>query len=355
MFSRRTLLLGAAAHLVPLRALAARATVRSGVAGQAIYGEPVYSESAYFDLVSDDGETGFIARIGRYPSLGKSWLWGHAFDREGMCAFTTEDGPSTAEATDLDRASVSYAASSEGATLLLSRQGLRAQPRQFTAEVSFEGHSVDRSTSAGDGGHPPHGPGSVPVSLTASLQPGHPPATNLSGRTEVLGQGTCQLRIGERTHHLEARGHFHEQTQERPRFVNPFVYATLRGPGFYSVAIKIEAGAVGFAWIDDRTFAVTAFEIDAPQETAASKRRYRLELHDEQGDEQGGEQQHVEAELDERHLYSVPIYDGRRRGTLVTGKLAGPAATDSPARTISGCVNDHLPARLDYTPRGGQR
>lgn len=341
MFSRRTLLLGTAANLLPLWARERSLDWTSKVAGQTLY-----SESAYLDLVSDDGETGFIARIGRYPSLGRSWLWAHAFDRNGMYCFTTENGSSTSEATDLDRSDVEYKGRGDGARLRLLRRGPRSAPRHFYAEASFRGHFSDRLTTRAGGAHPPHGRGAVKVSLSALLRPGHPPASNLSGRTEVLGEGTAHLTIGGQTHSLSARGHFHEQTQERPRFVNPFVYATLRGEGFYSEAIRHENGSVGFAWIDDRLFQVTDFAIEAPQETAAGKRRYRLLAKSEPD----GATRRIEAELSEQHLYSVPIYDQRRRGTIVQANLRSDAGTPgSHARTVSGCVNDHLSERLDYS------
>lgn len=175
----------------------------------------------------------------------------------------------------------------------------------------------------------------MPVRLTGTFEPAHDSVSSLSGRTEVLGRVEAELTVDGATTSLRARGHFHEQVRSTPRWVAPFCYATLRGPGVHSVAIKLARGAVGFLLRGDEASKVTEVEIDAPAPSAASR---RVVLHLE-----GGEK--VAGTYHDSYVYSVPIGEVRRRGSVVRGELAGVK--------VSGCVNDYLPERLEYLPRQG--
>ena len=290
-------------------------------------GRETYSESVYADAVSADGLRGFILRIGRYPDVGISWAWGHVFHDGEVFAFTNHELPCTAQQTDLEGRLARYSLPGDGPMLHLERRGERAAPTLCTARAQLPAH---RSA------HPPHGPGDTAVRIDASFAPAHEPVSSLSGRTEVLGDvsGSVEIdgprRAEGQNGEFAWRGHFHEQVRTSPRWMASFCYATLRGDGYQSVAIKLEQGAVGFVIREGRAAKVTEFEIEAPSETLAT-RRFVLALED-------GER--IEGTYQDTYVYSVPIYDVRRRGSIVVGEASGTA--------ISGCVNDYLPHRLTY-------
>lgn len=278
-----------------------------------------YSESVYADAVSLDGRAGFIVRLARYPSLGQSRVWCHAFSGDRVFAFTDHEAPCSDSVTDLKADVADYGG--DGTPLRLQRFGERLGPTHCRIEAEVLAH---RSA------HPDHGPGSVPLRVEATFAPGHAPVSSLVGRSEVLGAVEATLRMGEETVPLQTLGHFHEQVRETPRWQAPFCYATLRGSDFFSVAIKLERGAVGFVVRGAETSRVEGFEIDAPAQEPASR---VAELILESGERLRGEYR-------DTHVYSVPIDDVRRRGSLVAGEMG--------ARAVSGCVNDYLPERLSY-------
>ena len=127
--------------------------------------------------------------------------------------------------------------------------------------------------------------------------------------------------------------------QRPPRFVQPFVYATLRGARFFCVAILSLRGAVGWAWIDGVGYRVEGFELPSPGPVRRSMTLRAVSAPT-------GGPATIALQLEERHVYQLPIYDSWRRGTLVGGRLADGAA--HAPRPVSGCVNDHLSHRLPY-------
>ncbi len=104
----------------------------------------------------------------------------------------------------------------------------------------------------------------------------------------------------------------------------------MRGDGIFSVAILTMAGVVGFLVLDHQVHGLTSIKIDQP---GAEPGERRCRLQDEGG-------RVVDGRLRDVHVYSVPIYERRRRGGVVAGELGG--------RAISGCVNDYIPGRLPY-------
>ena len=279
-----------------------------------------YSESVYADAVSADGRHGFIVRLARYPKLRQSRLWCHGFADDAVFAFTDHGAPCGDAVTDLAARRANYGGA-DGLPARFERIGERLQPSRCRIEANVLAHRA---------AHPDHGPGTVPLRVEATFVPGHEPVSSLAGRSEVLGAVEGSLRLGEKTLHLETLGHFHEQVRDTPRWRAPFCYATIRGANVYSVAIKLEQGAVGFVVRDDETARVTDFEIEAPSNERAGRSAV-LVL-------EGGER--VSCRYRDAHVYSVPIDDVRRRGSLVAGTMSDVA--------VSGCINDYLPERLSY-------
>ncbi|MEM1249084.1 MAG: hypothetical protein AAGK22_22075 [Acidobacteriota bacterium] len=289
--------------------------------GRALEDNADYSESVYADAVSADGRHGFIVRLARYPQLGQSRLWCHGFSGDDVFAFTDHDAPCGEAVTDLASGLAKYGGSADRLPARLERVGVRLRPSRCRIEAQVNAHGA---------AHPDHGPGTVSMHVDATFVPGHAPVSSLAGRSEVLGAVEGTLRLGEKTLRLQAPGHFHEQVRDTPRWQAPFCYATIRGANLYSVAIKLEQGAVGFVVRDGETSRVTDFEIEAPSSERAG-RRALLVL-------ESGER--VSCRYRDTHVYSVPIDDLRRRGSLVVGTMSDVA--------VSGCINDYLPERLSY-------
>ncbi len=286
-----------------------------------VKGREIHSESVYADAISPDGDLGFICRIARYPSINVSWAWVHAFQGGKTLAFTSQEMPCSEQQTHLDETDVAYTATRGDTRLRLTRTGPRDAP-----EVCRISGSVGAHRSA----HAEHGVGATPIRLDATFRPAHAPVSSLSGRTEVLGSMSGTVEMDGVSHLVDWQGHFHEQVRSTPRWMAPFCYATLRGPGYHSVAIKLEQGAVGFVVRSEKADSVNAFDIEPPSQQP-SARRFALTLA-------GGDR--IEGVYRDTYVYSVPIYDVRRRGSVVVGEADNVA--------VSGCVNDYLPERLSY-------
>ena len=286
-----------------------------------IKGQEIYSESVYADAISADGQNGFVCRIGRYPSIDISWAWVHVFDNGKVFAFTDHRLPCDAERTDLAAGHVAYVVERADTRLRLERAGPREAPRECNVVAASRGHRSE---------HAEHGQGRIPLVIEASFRPAHEPVSSLSGRTEVLGHMSGMLEIADESHSVDWRGHFHEQVRSTPRWMAPFCYATLRGDDYHSVAIKLGQGAVGFVVRADAAARVTGFDIEPPAGVGGGR---RFALHLETGER-------IEGTYLETHVYSIPIYEVRRRGSVVGGEAGGVQ--------VSGCINDYLPERLSY-------
>ena len=259
-------------------------------------GVAAYSESVYADAVSEDGSTGFIVRLCRYPEAGVAWCWGHAFRDGELFAFTDHAVPCDPAVSDLDAAEVAYRAERPGYSIALRRVGPSSRPVRCTARSRFAAHPFPRSAGAQA---PPPGDGPVAMHIEAIFAPAHDPVSSLAGRTEVLGTVSAELQIGERTTALACRGHFDEQQQDRPRWTAPFCYATLRGPDYHSVAILLEQGAVGFVERGGQIDRVVGFAIEPPSD-GPGERHFEMRLDAAEP---------VRGVYRDTHVYAVPVYD----------------------------------------------
>lgn len=310
---------------VPAAALGATRLVRAiqtpPPARVLVRGETIYSESVYLDLVTADGRSGFVVRIGRFPEARVAWLWGHVFTPEtGMLAFLDHEAPDSESRTAVEAEDVRYSGTSGqdvagGASIELSRSGPRLAPKEAGLAARLP---LRISRPSGDASK------LAVAELHATFRPRHPVFESLTGRSEVLGATEATLQLAGDEVPLRGFGHFHEQHQEGPRFTTPFTYASLRGVRFSCIAIQ-SRGARGA----DRGFAVrepgspavaiSKIEIGEP----ADSRRLRLELAD--GSVRLGM-------LSATYRYTNALFGVERQASVVRGEVGG--------EPVTGCVND---------------
>ena len=311
---------------VALAARAQPATPPESPPRRLVRGEAIFSESVYLDLVTADGRSGFVARIGRFPDARVAWLWAHVFTpQSGMLAFVDDEAPDTDARAAVEGATARYAAASGeavagGASLEIVRTGPRLAPSEavLAARVPLRraGPTEDASKLA-------------VAELRASFRPRHPVFESLGGRSELLGITEAMLRLEGAEVPLRGFGHFHEQNQEQPRFTTPFVYATLRGVRFSCIAIRSRGADRGFAVREPGAPAVALANIGIGPPGAT--RRLRLELAD--GDVLLGR-------LEATYRYTNTLFGVVRQASIVRGEVGG--------EPVTGCVNDFLEGQLEY-------
>ncbi len=276
------------------------------------------SEAVYLDCVSDDGMTGCVARLCRYPLAGFAWVWVHLFHKGRVLACSHHELPCDASVTDPSAHPTRYSLAWAGGEMDFLRRGGRAAP--VSAELRCRA-LVHNSP------HPPHGDGTLPVRVQASFRAAAVAVSNRAGRTEALGGVSVTAEADGETLSFTGRGQFHEQVQTEPRFTRPFSYLTLRGPDLGLIAIRGRDGARGYLIRPDSVTEVIRVQLTPP-----GSRRWVV-LHGRKGER-------VHGELRTTHDYSIPVFDGYRPGSLVSGTLL-----DTP---VSGCVNDFLADSLTF-------
>lgn len=283
------------------------------------------SEAVYADCVSEDGRQGLVVRLCRYPEAGFAWLWCHLFLDGRTWAYTEHTLDCDGALTDLTADPTRYVLQWPSGAVRFERSGPREMPRRCLITARCSAH---RSR------HAPHGAGPEAVKVDVAFHPASRAVSNLAGRTEVLGTVEGSVVASGATTPIRGRGQFHEQVQTAPRFTTPFTYLTLRGADIGFIAIRLRDRGRGFLLRPDAVTEIVRIGLTPP----GSERRLELE-------DQGGTM--TVGELVTTHDYSVPVFDGIRPGTLVTGTLGG--------RPVSGCVNDYLTDDLGFertTARG---
>jgi len=274
-------------------------------------GQPIWSESAYLDCVSEDGMTGFVLRLSRYPSAGTGWLWCHVFLPSGVYAYTDHYLTCGSERTAVESAGVHYGLDGT-VDAGMTRSGERGSPEFARATVSVRAHA-DRNAG--------HGPGDVPVRVAAIFWPLSASRTVVPGRIELLGRVEGKISVGRSEVDIVGLGQWHEQHQEAPRFQAPFIYMTLRGADLALVGTIGPRRSTGYVRRGNELTQIDALAVSA----RAPARAIRISLAD--GSVLAGS-------LETTHEYSVPIFERRRPGTLVRGTIDG--------HPVSGCVNDYM-------------
>lgn len=269
----------------------------------------IWSESVYADCVSEDGQSGFIIRLCRYPEQNTSWLWAHAFFPGRLLAYNDNYLPCPEGITRVEESDVSYSLMGEPSAAF-KRMGPRDQPQGARVTCAVMAHPDPEAVT---------GPGPLSLQIEADLLPRHHPWRPNKYRSEWLGEVKGTVVSGDSRVEIQGLGHWHEQHQKAPRFQIPFTYLSLRGPKLALIATAIKGDDRGHILQGSQISRVISIAIDPP-----GKRRSLLITLE------GGST--LPGELATTHDYTVPIYNQRRPGTLVTALVGG--------ERLSGCVND---------------
>ncbi|MFN9356017.1 MAG: hypothetical protein ACK6A4_04200 [Alphaproteobacteria bacterium] len=320
---RRTLLKSA----VPLLACAAGLPLQAGAVVNPPFGSRARSESVLMAAFAPDARLGFLVRLCRYPGSGVTWAWSQVFDRHQVYSFTDPAWGATRDATSVEADRVQYASAQGGAFIAFERLGSRAAPGSASMRLNLGLH---RNPFA------PDGPGRVPVTIEAGFQPHSSADGIIDGRSEIKGKVNARIVIAGRARTLVAQGHFHEQQQETPRFVDPFVYFSGWGERInFTLILGVPsagngaASSGGIVFQDGKPRRSTGFSIEPP----SASRRFSVKLDDGTV---------LEGRADARYVYGQRIYGAWRPSSILNGMCA--------YRRMTGMINAWLPDRLPYIP-----
>ena len=271
----------------------------------------IWSESIYADCVSDNGKTGFMLRLARYPDQSTSWVWAWVFTPEKVYGYNCHYLPCPEIRSIVEDPDLIYEQPGEP-YVKLRRKGTRDNPQGASAIVKVMAH---------EGTIAPHDPGPIFMSVEADMTSATPPWRINPYRSEWIGETSGMIEVDGRQINIQGLGHWHEQHQKAPRFQTPFVYLTLRGKNLVLIGTITETEKLGHVVRSSGVEAINNMEITSPGE----QRQLKVTLD-------GGET--LEGTIYTRHNYSTPIYDRQRPGTLVTARFG--------EEIVSGCVNTWL-------------
>lgn len=264
------------------------------------------SEAVYLDAVADDASSGFIGRLCRFPEKEMAWAWLHIFHHDHIHSYTDHTLQCTADTVDEAAHQVEYLARE----FHFSRTGDRMHPEAAMFSASALMHAGPTN---------PHGEGVLPCEIQAVFSADLEGVQSLAGRSEVLGTTRAAIALGDANIELFARGQFHEQIQQAPRFDKPFSYASLRGDGAGCIFIRGLRGATGTVTLDHTPYAITAVRLSEP----ATVRKLEIDLENGRT---------IRGETTATYQYEIPIFHMTRPGSLVYAELDGVS--------LSGCIND---------------
>jgi len=279
-----------------------------------LWGLETRSEAVYLDAVSEDASSGFIARLCRFPDVGIAWTWLHIFHHGHVHSYTNHEVACEPGHVPEDDEDVVYGAGD----FRFRRMGNRFEPQGANLAAAALLHSGESS---------PHGEGVLPCEIQAEFSREREGVQSRAGRSEVLGITKASIKLGDISLDLEARGHFHEQIQQDPRFDRPFTYATLRGPDSGCIFIRGTRGATGTLTLDGESDRITAVRIEPP----GTIRRLEIQLASGRS---------LAGEAIATYRYQIPIFHMIRPGSLVTASIG--------ATPLTGCINDLVFGGLEF-------
>ena len=147
----------------------------------------IWSESVYADCVSEDGQSGFIIRLCRYPEQNTSWLWAHAFFPGHLLAYNDNYLPCPNGITRVEESDVTYALTGEP-SVVFKRMGPRDQPLGARVTCAVTAHPDPEALN---------GPGPISLQIEAELLPRHHPWRPNKYRSEWLGEVKGTLVTGD--------------------------------------------------------------------------------------------------------------------------------------------------------------
>jgi hypothetical protein len=272
-------------------------------------GERIWSESVYADFVSPDGTTGFMLRLCRYPHQETSWLWAFAFMPGAIYGCADHYLPCSDLMSPVEDPDLVYEQAGEFSAVF-HRRGSRDKPSGAYVTVKAMAHR---------GPDPPYGSGTEPMLIKARYSSKNPPWRINPYRSEWVGEVTGSIKVNDTDLIVQGLGHWHEQHQKAPRWREPFTYISLRGKDLSLIASVTKSGDLGHLVTSAGAEKIEKIRIDSP----ARERGIEVTV-------EGGRT--LEGVIAVTHDYSVPVYDRRRPGTLVTARFED--------HLTSGCVND---------------
>lgn len=308
------------ASSLPLVAAATMRPAAATTSDRPAFGAPARSESVVMSALDPDARSGFEVRLCRYPDEGLTWVWAQVFHASRVYSFTDTTWPCTRAMTPVDEAGAQYAASQAEGRIVFDRAGSRPAPRGVKLALSLGLHQNPFA---------PDGPGRTPVELIAEFMPVSASEGILDGRSEIKGTIGAKLRIGNRSLALACLGHYHEQVQEKPRFVDPFVYFRGWGRGIYFTMLRGAAASSsgGVLFQDGKPIRAVAFDVAPP----SASRRFRIKREDGSS---------MQGHADATYVFGQRIYGAWRPSRIVRGEVDG--------IRFAGMLNDWRPEKLPY-------
>lgn len=254
-------------------------------------GTPIYSESVQVSLADSAGKNFLSIRLCQYPDAGVAWLWAAIlvdgeFIQVADNAVPWQGGASVVPGA----AQASYTAQSDSASLSFVREGTLSQP--ILGRMKF----VSSSNSA--------------TQVEVTFSPSELYEGLIPGRAEVFGRAAAVLSIRGRAVKLEGPGQWHEQQQSDPRFVTPFFYASIWGEGVFATFLQTPGSSGGYVISPAGVAGYAVADFNGPEPvrevaiTAADGLISKLRF-------------------EERHHYTLDIYDKPWRGSFVHGQIEG--------------------------------
>lgn len=270
--------------------------------------QPIWSESVALFVCDADAGAAVSLRMCRYPDAGRAWLWVHAIGQGGAWGYNVDHVPCGTDRTDVDAGDVAYETGTGDGEF--RRHGPATAPGRADVSVSVDAHpGLDAPDEAG----------AVGVTVTGSFVPTTAAGATLPGRTEVFGDAEVRVEVsGGTSFTVAGRAQWHEQHQTDPRFLQPFVYASLRGreQSLVALAGRLRSGGFARGRAGDRMFS------EARIEEPAGGRHPIVLVDADHGSEHAGD-------VIVRHTIHIPIYGARWWGTIVAASLDGSPLTGS--------------------------
>lgn len=254
-------------------------------------GMPIYSESVQVSLADSEGKNFLSIRLCQYPEAGVAWLWAAIFIDGEFIRVADNAVPWKGIASVVPGAALaSYTAQSASATLSFVREGTLSQP--MLGRMKF----VSRSNPA--------------TRVDVTFSPSELYEGLIPGRAEVFGRAAAELKIRGRALKLEGSGQWHEQQQSDPRFVIPFVYASLWGEGVFATFLQTPDTSGGYVISPGGVTGYVGAEFNGPQPVREAAMTAADGLISK-------------FSFEERHHYTLDIYGKPWRGSFVHGKIEG--------------------------------
>ncbi|MCP5431813.1 MAG: hypothetical protein H6923_00940 [Alphaproteobacteria bacterium] len=266
---------------------------------------PVEVASAYAESVALVGYTEDLAsevsvRLARFPVAGAGTLW----------AVAIIGGKTFGLGEPIKLSSAAQATPVNSETALYDERGPASARflRHHLSLASFDG-AMNVTAPMHATGHPPPGPGTVPVGIEASFSAIHAPVLARDGRREVFGVIDAKVTTPDGPVAFSGPAKWHEQSGDRTAFAPRFTYIAVSNRERALLAVAREDSDYGFAVIDGKTVQVVKVTVGP----MAERRSLKVVLEDGRK---------IAGTLDVVHETSMPVEGRRRLSTTVMARTS---------------------------------